>query len=261
MTKRILGVCVVALAASAPASAQFLLDGNMDSLAIGTAPDNNTPAGAWGFPASYVSGAAAETDPNQMTIVATSSFQPFALGNSLRLNFNDPTGLTNVHLPNLFTQPITDNATVSFDLWITGPAGGSVYVGQNGFNNGTDRGPQITFLPNQTMVWTMVGGVNTVAVPAYSFNTWQHVRMEIDVNTDRYDLYWSEGAAAPALVGDDLTFRSGSLTALDRFTFVAFGGTTPIADSYLDNVSVVPAPGVLALAGAGLVLAGRRRRS
>ena len=47
-----LALSAAALAAGA-VQAQVVLDGNMDALAVGTAPDNSTPAGAWGFPAFY----------------------------------------------------------------------------------------------------------------------------------------------------------------------------------------------------------------
>src|SRR5437868_4045219 len=93
-----------ALIAWNSASAFYMNDGDIDALAVGTPPDNATYAGAWGFPANYVTAAVVETDPGQFHIAATNSFETGATGNSLRLDITDTTA--NVHLPNVFTQII-----------------------------------------------------------------------------------------------------------------------------------------------------------
>src|SRR5688572_9236877 len=90
MTMRIAlrAAALVAAAATCSASAQIMQDGNMNSLAVGTAPDNIVAAGAWAFPANYVAAAIAEpvASPGIFSIVPTNSFDPLGSGNSLRLN-------------------------------------------------------------------------------------------------------------------------------------------------------------------------------
>ena len=82
------------------------------------------------------------------------------------------------------------------------------------------------------------GGVNNTVVPTYPVDEWQSVRMEIDMVTDTFDLFWGPRGGPLDQVGDDLGYRSGPMDRLDRFTFVNFGGQQADADSNLDNVTV-----------------------
>ena len=239
---RILSLCIV-LAGSAAAMGDILLDGNMDELTIGTNPDNYVPAGNWAFPPYYLP-ALGETADTQMTVVATSSFDPGAAGNSLHLDAAD--SAANVHLPHIFTQPILETpgefTRVMFDIWVNAGTngGGAVYVGKGGST--TDRGPQLLWFADNSIRAVIVGGVQTPIVTNYPRDAWQTVQLDIDLNTDRYDMFWGPRGGPLAHVANHVEFRSGPLGQLDRFTYVHFGSTIPFARSSIDNVSVVVIP-------------------
>jgi hypothetical protein len=133
-----------------------------------------------------------------------------------------------------------------------------MYVGK-GSNNATDRAAQLTWLADGTLNYN-AGAGNVPAVNGYIRDGWQSVRIELDLTSDTFDLYYGPQGGPLTLVGDNLGFRSGPQDMVTRFTFVNFGGLTPNATSYLDNVVVIPAPAV----GTVLVLGGlagvRRRR-
>lgn len=121
----------------------ILLDGDFDSLPIGTAPSVGVPAGHWTFPADYVSGFVGETNVSEFT----TAFAPGgANGNCLHLSA-DTILAGNQHLPNIFTQSANKGAGLfliaSFDIYVSsGRGGGGVYLG-NGLLNSAGRGPQI----------------------------------------------------------------------------------------------------------------------
>ena len=83
---------------------------------------------------------------------------------------------------------------------------------------------------------------------------WVEMRVEIDLDADVQDIYyggdllssksWTEGVSGGGAV---------NIGAVDLFA----NGASPI---YWDDLSLVPTPGVLALLGAGLLGARRRRR-
>ena len=240
-----LSVVAVCFTASKALAQEPLSDGDFDALDVGTNPDcgNNAGAGAWFFGTTYTQPGVCEASPQQLTVVATDSFDPGAQGNSLHLLIvADPT--TNAHLPNRFNfaLPEGDPVTVTFDIWVAaGGGGGSVYVGADngggGFSNATDRGPQMSWMTNGT-IGVNEGGVNNTVVQSYPADAWHSVRMEIDMVTDTFDLFWGPRGGPLDQVGNDLRYRSGPMTRLDRFTFVNFGGLMANVDSYLDNVTV-----------------------
>lgn len=256
------------------ANAQVVTDGNMDSLAVGNAPDNATPAGAWGFPANYVTALVAEpvARPEIFSIVPTSSFQAGGVGNSLRLFNPIGTAADNYHLPNLWSQTFIATPglilRVTFNLWVdAGSGGGSLYVGGDngggGFSNGTgDRTSQLSWLANGSFNVANNLGVN-VPLATYGFGDWQNIQIDIDTGARNYDLFWSMGSDPLTQIGNDLVFRAPNPALsvnYDRITYVQFGGTVPAVSSYLDNVVVIPAPGALALLGLALAAGCRRAR-
>lgn len=264
------------LVLSCTAGAQVVQDGNMDNLAVGSAPDQTTPAGAWGFPANYIAGGVAEplTNTGIFSVVPTSSFDPSTSGNSLHL-FN-PTGTANdnFHLPNIWGQSFTATPglilRVNFNMWVdSGFGGGSIYVGGDngggGFSNATgDRTAQLTWLGDGTLNAANGAGVN-VPMTSYTGGVWQNVQIDIDTDARNYNLYWSSGTNPLALIGSNLPFRAPNpaLSIIyDRITYVQFGGTVASVSSYLDNVVVqaIPAPGAAAILGLGVLPLARRRR-
>lgn len=241
-TKFAVFASVLALVPSALAF-DILSDGNMDDLDIGTNPDNDKPAGAWHFPQNYLDAGLGEVDVNQFTIVKTADFDASRDGNSLGLRSEEGAG--NFHLTNLFNEQIDEAegliVEVSFDFFVPKPdiGGGSIYIGGDhgggGFSNVTDRGPQLSWLSDGTII---LSPGDVVIVESYPADEWQKVRLEIDLFHDTFDMYWAAGDDPLALVGSDLEFRSGTLDFLERFSYVHFTGLETLAISYLDNVSI-----------------------
>jgi hypothetical protein len=234
------------------ACAQIVLDGNMDALTPGTAPDYATPAGAWGFPAIYQTNAVAEptTLPDLFTVVATSSFQPGATGNSMHLNNPAGASTDNFHLPNIWSRSFTAQPglilRVTFRLWVvSGTAGGAFYVGGDngggGFSNATgDRTAQLSFTADGQLNATNNAAVN-VPLHSYGYDAWQNVEIDIDTGNRNYNLFWSMGSDPLIQIGTNLMFRAPDPTLsvnYDRITYVQFGATVPVINSYLDNVVV-----------------------
>ncbi len=236
-------IAVGALAGGA--AGQELLDGDMEALSIGSAPDCDAPAGAWGFPAEYVTALLCEADPTQLRIES----DPAGRGNSLLMKIGDTPGAeTNVHLPNVFTRQIMEGeglVTVQFDIYVpSGAAGGAIYIGGDhgggGFSLVSDRGPQL--------LWNSAGeiigfGPAGAMLTTYAFDTWQRVQLEIDLVSDTFAIYHTDDLAVPpALVANDHGFRSPTLDFLDRFTFAHFGATELVNVAFLDNISLVISP-------------------
>lgn len=234
-----------------PVTGPILADGSFDALPVSTTPDFAAGAGAWAFPETYKLNNVAEPAGLEpvFSVVPTSSFQPGATGNSLRLNHFADT-FENYHLPNLFKKPLLAapglTVTVAFDMWVLdGFAGGSVYVGGDnsagGFSNATDRTAQLTFMPENNIAYANAAGVNTTIVSGHATNAWMNIRLVIDTQARNYDMYYGVNGGPQSKVGDNLPFRAttpSSCWNYDRFSFVLFGATTSNVVSYLDNVVV-----------------------
>ncbi len=241
---------VAACALGGAAWGQLINDGNFDALAVGTPPDNALAAGAWQFPANYITGLAAEVTPADFTIIATSTFDPSASGNSLAININNATA--NVHVTNLLTTPIEERrgrfVHLKFRVWANsaGVGGGSMYIGADhgggGFTNTTDRGPQLSWFGDGTLKVATLGAggvpVNTTYVPAYPFGAWQDVQLRINLMNDTFDLHWGAPAFPMSMVGSGLGFRSGTQAKLDRLTFVHFGATVAHDQAAYDDIAI-----------------------
>lgn len=268
MFTRYASIVTVSLLLIVPATAsEIISNGNMDGLTVGTNPDNKMPAGAWLFPQNYLDAGLGEVDPLQFTIVQTADFDPKRGGNSLGLNSAEAEG--NFHLTNLLNDVIEEmkgfTVEVGFEIFLPerGIGGGSIYIGGDhgggGFSNGSDRGPQLSWLSNGTVI---ISPGDVVIVEDYGWDTWQSVLLNIDLLADTFDMWWAEDDEPLELVGTDLPFRSGALEFLDRFSYVQFTGLETPAQSYIDNVTfaVIPEPASLTLLALGSLVAVRRRR-
>jgi hypothetical protein len=235
---------VFALAGTA--GAQILADGNLDGLSPGTPPDCGVAAGGWNFPQNYIDALSCERLPVDYTVTETTEFDPNLKGNSLEMDISDVDPNYNPHLPNIFTDQIDEAdgvvATITFDIFVPekGRGGGSIYIGGDhgggGFSNGTDRGPQIAWFNDGTMV-ANVAGVQT-PLGAYNYGEWQSVQIDIDLATDTFDMFHGAKGGDLTQIADDLKFRVAALDHLDRFSWAHFGATVPSDHAYIDNVVV-----------------------
>ena len=211
----------------------LLLDGDFDSLPIGTAPNAYTPAGNWQFPSAYVSSGMAETDPSEFTIVHVAG----APIDAHALQLQGTAGMAaDHHLPNVFTEPITrasgKNIRVTFDIYsLTGHGGGSVYLGSEGY---ATRGPQLTWHSDGTLLATE--GTSITSLTTY-LDGWQTVRLEVRLDAQTYDVLLGVGSGHFHLLASGLQFRSDSVDFLDRFTIARFS-FDPDVWSMFDNISV-----------------------
>ena len=218
------------------ATAQILLDGDFNSLAPGTAPDVEVPAGHWAFPSFYANEGQAETNATEFSIAVAPGGTN---GNSLHLSASAAI-LGNQHLPNIFTQSVTKGVgavlIATFDLYVAaGHGGGSVYLG-NGYTNATSRGPQIAWDSAGNMIYTGPDGSANV-IGAYPQEIWQSVRIEVDMDNDRYSFYAGQREFPFSVISSNLPYRSGTLPFIDRFTIASFD-LRPDVESYFDNVVV-----------------------
>jgi hypothetical protein len=240
-------------------SAQTLLDDDFDSLALGDAPSVGLPAGAWFFPRSYVDASLGETNIAEFTIAVAPG--DLSLNHCLRL-----TATTNdsgsQHLVNVFPAPLLESVgtkiVVLLDVYVPSEVAGgpSIYLGNGGWNNATQRGPQLTWHGLGTLTSVGVSRVETTLVSPYPRDVWQSVRLEIDLVSDTYRVLWGVRGSTLQQIGDTLPFRSGPQNALDRFTVARFSDLNVDVDAYVDNVSVtevvvVPAGPTLALRPSG----------
>ena len=242
----------------------ILTDGNFDNLEIGSAPDNNEPAGAWEIRRRVVPGHSADTedDPSQMSIVSTSSFDGGANGNSLRVDF--PRSYTGTFLHNVFDESIEEAegeiVRASFDFYVpdngTSTQGGfSVYVGGDhgggGSGEPTDRGPQISIDSRGRLLATECssnvgpgahcpGWRNNVLLRETALDTWQHVQLDIDLVDDSFDVFFSVDNEPLGLIAANERFRSGPIEFLDRFAVAVLTGfpSAPVGEAFLDNFSL-----------------------
>jgi len=241
----------VPLALAAVAQGQLILDGNMNALAVGTAPDCAANAGAWQFPAAYVTALLCEINATDYSLVATNSFQPAASGNSLAVNAND--AVDNMHLTNILPAPLPTIAgqtiRIEWQVWVQSTGGGAtVYIGADmsgagtgGYSNATDRGPQLSWFGDGSIQYN-AGGVNTVLVPSYPRGQWQSVRVDVHLDTQNYDFYWA-ASGAPQLIQAGLAYRiptTAVLTSIDRFSIAHFGATVglDVSNCFYDNVTI-----------------------
>jgi len=243
---RLVAAVGLPLAFAGAAAGQTINDGNMNALPIGTAPDCTAPAGAWLFPETYTTAGLCEVNATDFSIVATSSFEAGATGNSLALSINDP--VSNLHLTNLFTGIINEApglvVTVEWDIWVAAVGGGStVYIGADmgggGFSNVSDRGPQISWLTDGTVQYN-AAGINTVIVPSYTRGAWQHVTVDIKLDTDTFNMFLGPRGGTQTQVGANLGFRSSPLDKLDRFSIAHFGAAVGLDNdqAFYDNVTI-----------------------
>ena len=226
------------LATGGAAQGQILLDGDMEALSIGTPPDCEQPAGAWEFPENYVTAGVCESSPEAVRVES----EPTGRGQSLLVKIAD--AAANTHVTNLFTRVIAEGegvVVVHFDIFVPGGNGGAaMYVGGDhgggGFDAARDRGPQLA--------WDSGGGLSNfepgqIMRTEYKFDTWQRVRLDIDLVSDTFDLsHTNDISVPPTLIAGDLAFRSTPLDHLDRFSIAHFGGFEPVNVAFFDNVTI-----------------------
>ena len=240
----VLGLPLVLVGA---AHGQLINDGNFNALAVGTAPDCTAAAGAWQNPEAYITALLCEINATDYSIVATSSFQTGAVGNSLALDMTD--AANSLHLTNILPAPIPEVAgqtvRVEFQVWVqpTG-GGGTVYIGADmgggGYSNVSDRGPQISWYADGS-IQANVAGVNVPLQANYPRGSWQNVRVDIHLDTDLYDLSWAPEGLPLASLGTGIAFRvTTGLTMIDRFSLAHFGLTPglDVSKSFIDNVTI-----------------------
>ena len=162
-----LSMLLVALILSFPASGQgqILLDGDFDSLTVGTAPDRGTPNGAWAFPDSYGSTSAGDmreplSRKEILSVVETSSFDATRSGNSLKVQIS---GSDSVVLVNMLSRKVTEAdggiLRVKFDTFVPPGAGGGIIllgsnpVGFGGISYWTDQGPVLNWQDNGRLAY------------------------------------------------------------------------------------------------------------
>jgi len=271
------GVVVTALAASAAWASVGIADGDFEALDVGLAPSNGVPAGHWRIPQNYVSAGLGESSTTDVQVVSTASFDPGAPGKSLWFN----AGLkgASTHVANVFDEQLHETpgslVMLSYDLFVRSASptttwgGGSVYLakdnGGGGFNSTSDRGPQVTFDQNRriTVRFAFGGGVEgAILKENYPLDAWQTVRLIVNLNTDRFDVYHGLRGQELSLIGSQIAFRSGPLDGFDRVNIARFADFNKYTDAFYDNfqLSEIPAPPVASLLAGGLLSGTKRRR-
>ena len=230
-----------------------IVESNFDDLKVGTPPDNETDAEPWQItysgpdvPMEYW-----EDFPEILTIVSTDSFDADAKGNSLRVE----TMGVNTQAAYFFDEPIfeeeVDLIRASFDVYIPDLGDGRrgapyIYLGGSYelySLQPEERGPMIEWDRRgrlQSLTTENVGGRRTV-VGETPLDEWQHVRLDIDLLRDTYDIFWSAGDDELALVKAYEPFQlDTNLELFDRIEIATFptDGNDPNGVGYVDNIRV-----------------------
>lgn len=236
-------------AALSPAHAASLItDGDFDALPVGTAPDVGKPAGSWFWPADYMIGEIAnETSPSQVSI---SPAPAGGTGNALRLSFGatEAPGMF-TYLPNFFAQSVTRTSgkiiIASCDIYVApGRGGGGAFLGQGSKETG-DRGPQIHWMPDGTLLAWVSGNTGVTLASSYPRGVWQSVRLRIDLNRNRFDFFSGEKGKPVSVTKTNVPFRSDCITHINLFTIARWGQVLDAdAQSYFDNIRVTTDPAI-----------------
>jgi hypothetical protein len=228
---------LVVAAAPFVTTAQILRDGDFDSLPIGSAPNVSSPAGAWFFPFGWH-----ESHDTEVTIVRAPG-QP-ETDHCLRVS---TAGAESFHLVNVFTRPLQQSVDtiilVSFDVYVPAATvgGPAIYLANEGVGSDLDRGPQLMWGAGTLFAYS-IGLLETPLVSSYPRNAWQSVRMEIDLVSDTYSVFWGVRGSPLEHIGSGLGFRSGPQRQLDRFAIARFINYNQEIDAFVDNVRVTEVP-------------------
>lgn len=243
---------------AAPTYGQILSDGDFDSLDVGSAPDNRVPAGAWEIVRNPLASHQFEDNPQQVSVVETSVFDPGSTGNSLR--WRRTNGHVATQLRNLLNETIEESPNeivrATFDVFVPdsgerNQGGFTVYLGHDRGFGGTradERGPSVS--------WDIRGRLNTDEcgtangagacgnrkvvrrLDSTPVDVWQHVQLDIDLANDNYDLFWSAGAESLELVSPYTEFRGIPKDEIDRITIAGFRSIPADGDAYIDNINI-----------------------
>jgi len=244
--KPLLAALLMAAAPSGTYAASFLVDGDFDNLPVGTAPDRNTPAGGWFWPAKYLrtsdGKSFTETSVSQVSIVPA----PGDGGgdNAMHYAFAATDPGPGTVLPNLLTQRITkasgEMLSVSFDIYVAPGRGGADIVLSNGSLLQSQFGPYLRWRDNGKLYFLKSEGF--LALFDYPRGVWQSVRLKIDLAQGRFDLEWSERGQPVTLIRTGMTF-AGAPPYVDRLE-VARGEGEDV-NAFLDNFRVTTGPLIL----------------
>ena len=83
--------------------------------------------------------------------------------------------------------------------------------------------------------------IRTPVVENTTLNTWQNVQIDIDLNSDTYDLFWGTTESEMQLVAPYSRFRSDEQDFIDRFVVAYFLNpefSYPAGNAFLDNVNI-----------------------
>lgn len=219
-------------------------------------------AGAWGYPPTYDTFALGDNASRGMSIVDSTSFDANKQGNSLALREAPPT--IGQPFPKLFVSGLwRDEAyrhigtavRVEASIWVSsdvvGGGGGILSVANGNGKLATsslapinDMGPTIEWDGSTGLLVAHLAGMGSVQVidlptgppgppQPYPTDTWQRVRMDIDLSTDTYNLWWAPVGQPLTLVAQALPFVTNQ-QRLDRFVV----GQQQFAKAFYDDFLV-----------------------
>lgn len=219
--------------------ASLLLDGDFDSLSIGTAPDNGKPAGRWSIQAGEEEG-----QDSDFTIGTFAG----GTGKSLQHSYRNIEETLGSAVENLLTRSVTqasgERIHVTFDINVVPRYGAATFVLGKGIEV-TDRTAQIQFDYSGTFMYrNFNGGGTTVALGAYPRGVWQSVRLEVDLSRQRFDVYLGERGKPITLARTNLQFRSDSVPFVNRVSLVRFWDFPGDFRASWDNFRVTTDPAI-----------------
>ncbi len=232
-------VCVSLVALGGTATASLIVDGDFESLATGTPPDNATAAGAWVINADYQ-----ETSDSVITIDTAPGG-----GNALHVQGAKWTrGLAEQVFTSSYTGGL-NKLVIEYDHTMIddGSATGGVELYTMG-GSFASRGPAVDFAKTglyNTILYYSDGGqdlnlLGDKRLAVYTPGETYRLRVSTDLEANKFDLYIRGGPEYPRWkqIGEQLPFRhtgDAAPTYIDRISFGKFGQTT---NGYVDNVDV-----------------------
>lgn len=143
------------------------------------------------------------------------------------LSLNTTTDETTSKTSYTFPAPVTEQITVSFDVYAAAPDEGYYYIYPGHFYDENGKRPVRFYMDSNRHFWGQDGSTQAI-IGGYESNRWYNIKFIIDVASQKWDVYIDN-----KLVGLGYSFRNQA-ASLTRMEFTSFNSS----EAYVDNLKV-----------------------